>query len=1140
MAAVITQNTGEVRITGVFEYTCGASTTDTVIDYSAGDAPAATHVGRLIVWVNTAVSGLWEVRKIASIASNDVTVDDPFSAAPSSGDTFRIMSTAQDLVDAFPSSVTKNGNSFYFVDELAMRSNACFGSLNESIILGGGIDVRSGDRNTIFQMGVLVGGENNNSTETKDGGYLRFDGLPFFGVTDGTYSNGFMVNLYGTTLDSDPALGSIHTKHNGPLRLVNFLMDCPVGFVPYNDYSEYYNCIFAGIISGNTAGSVRTIMTRPIEKCTWFQNAVAIKSYQTYAAVYRDCTFSDSNTDILEAGGTAIQTFIDCSEWGDDKYLSTTADARHYKSANYRSTEVDGTPIVGALLAIYDKNDLLQEAVRTSDASGICAETLAWRRQWDAGGPEVTFFPFTTRFRKYGFKFQEFSSDYDNPVAQDARLAVNSVTVLSEAAAAALTGIAIDFVTEDVTITTSHTLSEIYDYCQSQLALSASMDELEFLTSSDGVSFQFLDDWNIVLGSGGMITGSSSVTFSGTGEIRLTDAANTIDGLTANQISVEALVVTITDVVSGGSLDFTTAGTYILDGCTIEEVTNSSGGAVVIYLSNGATVTTNTGPSTTISNAGATVTFDNLTSANVQIVEDDTVTVNQRSTAQTGTLVYNTPNGSSGSWCYIINREGYDPIMGTFTADGSDMSVDATQTQKQLSDGSAMYQGTTSAFISVVPSADGSRMFLRISDGSVSAQACFDEAEDALMTQDGMTYLCNGGGQVDIALLATGQYVTLKTNVRVIRDTAPDANATIAAFVSSTDGTVLDNTNGAVQFVTPNSDVNIVSVNGTSTTNIDDFKLTASEVWSDPITVAAGTQGLYNTIAGGILVDTTVTGTPTTTEVQLTAGSTIDDFYNDQLVQFLSGTGVGQIRVITDYVGATKTITVDEVFVTTPIATDRVIIKSDHVHPVTQIQAGLATSAEIAALNDFDPATDAVANVTTVATNTDMRGTDGANTVSPATPANVTDAQTAIIAEVDALNDFNPAVDVVANVTLVDTTTTNTDMVSEPDNASITAILADTNELQTNQGSWVTADVSAIETKAQADARQALLIAEHDATQATLAALNNFDPSTEEVTTNTASRDASKADLTTVEANQAIINVGVQDASLLIPHGTDL
>lgn len=70
------------------------------------------------------------------------------------------------------------------------------------------------------------------------------------------------------------------------------------------------------------------------------------------------------------------------------------------------------------------------------------------------------------------------------------------------------------------------------------------------------------------------------------------------------------------------------------------------------------------------------------------------------------------------------------------------------------------------------------------------------------------------------------------------------------------------------------------------------------------------------------------------------------------------------------------------------------------------------------------------------------------------------DTGTDIPALIAALNDFNPATDVVANVTLVDTCTANTDMVVAPDNASISAILADTNELQTNQNNWLTADVS--------------------------------------------------------------------------------
>jgi hypothetical protein len=104
---------------------------------------------------------------------------------------------------------------------------------------------------------------------------------------------------------------------------------------------------------------------------------------------------------------------------------------------------------------------------------------------------------------------------------------------------------------------------------------------------------------------------------------------------------------------------------------------------------------------------------------------------------------------------------------------------------------------------------------------------------------------------------------------------------------------------------------------------------------------------------------------------------------------------------------------------------------------------------------------------------------------------------------------FNPNFDIVQSVSA---TTTNLDMVAAPDNASIALVLADTNELQTNQGNWLTATgfatptnvsdaqtaiiaevnaneakIDLLETKTQADARQVLI-----AKEATLAGLNNL------------------------------------------------
>tara|TARA_Y100000385_G_scaffold282094_1_gene335951 strand:+ start:67 stop:1125 length:1059 start_codon:yes stop_codon:yes gene_type:complete len=139
-----------------------------------------------------------------------------------------------------------------------------------------------------------------------------------------------------------------------------------------------------------------------------------------------------------------------------------------------------------------------------------------------------------------------------------------------------------------------------------------------------------------------------------------------------------------------------------------------------------------------------------------------------------------------------------------------------------------------------------------------------------------------------------------------------------------------------------------------------------------------------------------------------------------------------------------------------------------------------AISNAIAALNDFDPSSQTVQNVTTVGTcvtNSDMRGTDNANTLAPANgditgikaktdsltftgndvnanvQAGASDAtaanQVAIQNAIAALNDFDPVNDVVGSVTdvaLVAVCTTNSDMrgtnsanTIAPDNAGIVA-----------------------------------------------------------------------------------------------------
>lgn len=77
---------------------------------------------------------------------------------------------------------------------------------------------------------------------------------------------------------------------------------------------------------------------------------------------------------------------------------------------------------------------------------------------------------------------------------------------------------------------------------------------------------------------------------------------------------------------------------------------------------------------------------------------------------------------------------------------------------------------------------------------------------------------------------------------------------------------------------------------------------------------------------------TAVTGTAqagAATTITLAAGaSAVDDFYNNLYIVTTGGTGSGQTRLITDYVGATKIATVDAAWTVTPDATTTYSIQS--------------------------------------------------------------------------------------------------------------------------------------------------------------------------------------------------------------------
>jgi hypothetical protein len=106
-------------------------------------------------------------------------------------------------------------------------------------------------------------------------------------------------------------------------------------------------------------------------------------------------------------------------------------------------------------------------------------------------------------------------------------------------------------------------------------------------------------------------------------------------------------------------------------------------------------------------------------------------------------------------------------------------------------------------------------------------------------------------------------------------------------------------------------------------------------------------------------------GTSTTITLDSNASAT-DDFYNGDLILIDAGTGLGQVRVITDYTGATKVATVHTAWSTTPDTTSEYIVEAAHPYMV-DIEADAAAIV-------LDTGTDGVviASGQTVATVTDV------------------------------------------------------------------------------------------------------------------------------------------------------------------------
>ena len=192
-----------------------------------------------------------------------------------------------------------------------------------------------------------------------------------------------------------------------------------------------------------------------------------------------------------------------------------------------------------------------------------------------------------------------------------------------------------------------------------------------------------------------------------------------------------------------------------------------------------------------------------------------------------------------------------------------------------------------------------------------------------------------------------------KTTLDALNDIAATDIVSSGAITTSA-GAVSNVT--LVATTTTNTDMR--GTDGANTTTPLTSAQISSAVWDESLgahTTAGSTGKALKQIKEGVIsVESSVNDLSSTTTTFVTnLTETTDGFYHDKVIVFISGTLTGQARHIDTYVGSTKSITVSKAFTSAPANADEFLILAIHEYGIDEIQAGLSTSAEIAALNDL-------------------------------------------------------------------------------------------------------------------------------------------------------------------------------------------
>lgn len=252
----------------------------------------------------------------------------------------------------------------------------------------------------------------------------------------------------------------------------------------------------------------------------------------SFSATARDVTGTFNNYDVKAANGytaTIIDSVFDETKIYHDSGAGTTT--YNQKSINKKYTNAAGTAISGARITLWD-NVNTQVFNITSDAQGDITEQIITIAQYVGTNTPPTpptktgYNPHLMKEYAYGYYMVSTTTTITDKVEESKVMVADPfITEATEATVAAYTGITINYTTEEVTISSNHTMNEIYDYCNYHIAANPQRTLDTIISTTDGRTFDL--DFDFIVNTGVTVTApnqtlsignSKNWTLSGTAE----------------------------------------------------------------------------------------------------------------------------------------------------------------------------------------------------------------------------------------------------------------------------------------------------------------------------------------------------------------------------------------------------------------------------------------------------------------------------------------------------------------------------------------------------------------------------------------------------------------------------------------------